>query len=179
MQLVPGADRVVRHICIRCILVEFYDKIWTVTLTDIYVIISITQGRIPLRHLVYRVHALPMSMRSLVWDFGQLNPNVEELYTRQIVRRYVSRAYNGHMQNKTVNDFPFAKNVHHCVSLVSLVTHTSGSVSADQADRVISISPPPPPTQSPLDGILFHYKGAPDLKFSCVYGFHPHLDRKR
>ena len=72
------------------------------TVTDIYVIISTTQGRIPLRHLVYRVHALPESMRSLVWDFGQLNPNVEELYTRQIVRRYVSRAFNGDMQNKTV-----------------------------------------------------------------------------
>ena len=57
---------------------------------DIIVIISTTQGQIPLRHLVYRVHALPESMRSLVWDFGQLNPEVEELYTRQIVRRYVS-----------------------------------------------------------------------------------------
>lgn len=50
-------------------------------------------GRFPLRHLVYRVHALPESMRSLVWDFGQLNPEVEELYTRQIVGRYVSRCY--------------------------------------------------------------------------------------
>ena len=84
-------------------LVEFYDKKWTVTLIDIFVIISLTQGRIPLRHLVYRVHALPESMRSLVWDFGQLNPKVEELYTRQIVRRYVSSAFNGDMQNKTVN----------------------------------------------------------------------------
>lgn len=83
------------------ILVDFYDKIWTVVLTDIFVIISITLGRIPLRHLVYRVHALPESMRSLVWDFGQLNPTVEELYTRQIVRRYVSSAFNGDMQNKT------------------------------------------------------------------------------
>ncbi|KAJ7339358.1 hypothetical protein OS493_005752 [Desmophyllum pertusum] len=46
-------------------------------------------GRIPLRHLVYRVHPLPESMRSLVWDFGQLAPEVEELYTRQIVGRYV------------------------------------------------------------------------------------------
>ena len=85
------------------ILVEFYDKKWTLTLTDICVIITTTQGRIPLRHLVYRVHALPESMRSLVWDFGQLNPNVEELYTRQIVRRYVSRAFNSDMQSKTVN----------------------------------------------------------------------------
>ena len=45
-----------------------------------------------MRHLVYRVHALPQSMRSLVWDFGQLNAEVEELYTRQIVRRFVSRS---------------------------------------------------------------------------------------
>ncbi|PFX15559.1 E3 ubiquitin-protein ligase RNF213 [Stylophora pistillata] len=48
-------------------------------------------GKIPLRHLVYRVHAIPESMCSLVWDFGQLNPEVEELYTQQIVRRYVHR----------------------------------------------------------------------------------------
>ena len=47
-------------------------------------------GRIPLRHLVYRVHSLPGSMRPLVWDFGQLKPEIEELYTRQIVSRFVS-----------------------------------------------------------------------------------------
>jgi len=28
-------------------------------------------------------------MRPLVWDFGQLNPDIEELYTRQIVSRFV------------------------------------------------------------------------------------------
>ena len=48
-----------------------------------------------MRHLVYRVHALPESMRSLVWDFGQLNAEVEELYTRQIVGKYVSRCPYG------------------------------------------------------------------------------------
>lgn len=47
-------------------------------------------GHIPLRHLVYRVHALPGSMRPLIWDFGQLNHQVEILYTNQIVSRYVS-----------------------------------------------------------------------------------------
>ena len=47
-------------------------------------------GHIPLRHLVYRVHALPGSMRPLIWDFGQLKPDVERLYTNQIVSRYVS-----------------------------------------------------------------------------------------
>ncbi|KXJ23404.1 E3 ubiquitin-protein ligase RNF213 [Exaiptasia diaphana] len=46
-------------------------------------------GKIPLRHLVYRVHALPASMRPLVWDFGQLKPEIEELYIRQIVNRFI------------------------------------------------------------------------------------------
>ena len=46
-------------------------------------------GSIPLRQLVYRVHPLPESMRPLVWDFGQLTHHTEELYTRQIVRRFV------------------------------------------------------------------------------------------
>ncbi|XP_078381354.1 E3 ubiquitin-protein ligase rnf213-alpha-like isoform X3 [Oculina patagonica] len=46
-------------------------------------------GHIPLRHLVYRVHSLPESMRPLVWDFGQLKPEIEEMYTRQIVSRFV------------------------------------------------------------------------------------------
>ena len=50
-------------------------------------------GRIPLRHLVYRVHSLPASMRPLVWDFGQLKPEVEQLYTFQIVHRFVSNIY--------------------------------------------------------------------------------------
>ena len=39
---------------------------------------------------MYRVHALPGSMRPLIWDFGQLKPDVERLYTNQIVSRYVS-----------------------------------------------------------------------------------------
>lgn len=50
-------------------------------------------GHIPLRHLVYRVHALPGSMRPLIWDFGQLNHETEGLYTNQIVIRYVSICY--------------------------------------------------------------------------------------
>ena len=43
-----------------------------------------------MRQLVYRVHALPQSMLPLVWDFGQLATDVEQLYIRQIVQRYVS-----------------------------------------------------------------------------------------
>ncbi|XP_020630790.1 E3 ubiquitin-protein ligase rnf213-alpha-like [Orbicella faveolata] len=46
-------------------------------------------GLIPLRHLVYRVHALPGSMRPLIWDFGRLKPDVERLYTNQIVSRHI------------------------------------------------------------------------------------------
>ncbi|XP_044312386.1 E3 ubiquitin-protein ligase RNF213 isoform X2 [Varanus komodoensis] len=44
-------------------------------------------GSIPLRQLVYRVHALPPSMMPLVWDFGQLNNSTEKLYIQQIVQR--------------------------------------------------------------------------------------------
>ena len=42
-------------------------------------------GKIPLRHLVYRVLDLPPSMRPLVYDFGQLNLDTEKDYIRQIV----------------------------------------------------------------------------------------------
>ena len=47
-------------------------------------------GRVPMRRLVYRVQPLPQSMLPLVWDFGQLDTNVEEMYIKQMVRRYVS-----------------------------------------------------------------------------------------
>jgi len=43
-----------------------------------------------MRHLVYRVQALPESMLPLVWDFGQLDTKVETLYVQQMVRRWVS-----------------------------------------------------------------------------------------
>lgn len=43
-----------------------------------------------MRHLVYRVQALPQSMLPLVWDFGQLSTDTEKLYIRQMVLRYVS-----------------------------------------------------------------------------------------
>lgn len=56
---------------------------------SVIVFFTISTGKIPLRHLVYRVHALPASMHPLVWDFGQLKPDIEELYIRQIVSRYV------------------------------------------------------------------------------------------
>ena len=43
-------------------------------------------GDIPMRHLVYRVQPLPASMLPIIWDFGQLNDEVERLYINQIVR---------------------------------------------------------------------------------------------
>jgi len=59
-------------------------------------------GQIPMRHLVYRVQALPQSLLPLVWDFGTLRaapplPNgepqagdVETAYIRQMIVKFVS-----------------------------------------------------------------------------------------
>jgi hypothetical protein len=61
------------------------------TFTTEHVTINIyITGRVPMRRLVYRVQPLPQSMLPLVWDFGQLNTEVEEMYIRQMVLRYVS-----------------------------------------------------------------------------------------
>ena len=49
--------------------------------------VSDTFDDIPMRHLVYRVIALPPSMRPLVWDFGQLSNATEEVYINQMVNR--------------------------------------------------------------------------------------------
>lgn len=47
-------------------------------------------GKVPLRQLVYRVHPLPPSMASLVWDFGQLSDSTELSYIQQIVQKKVA-----------------------------------------------------------------------------------------
>ena len=47
-------------------------------------------GSIPLRHLVYRVLDLPQSLRPLVFDFGQLDPEVEGLYISLIVTSHLT-----------------------------------------------------------------------------------------
>ena len=52
-------------------------------------------GDIPLRELVYRVMELPASMRSFVWDFGQLSDNIERSYTREIVLKHVKSSSIG------------------------------------------------------------------------------------
>lgn len=60
------------------------------TFTTEHVALNIyVTGRVPMRRLVYRVQPLPQSMLPLVWDFGQLNTEVEEMYIRQMVLRYV------------------------------------------------------------------------------------------
>lgn len=46
-------------------------------------------GKVPLRQLVYRVHPLPRSMASLVWDFGQLSDSTELSYIKQIVQKTI------------------------------------------------------------------------------------------
>ena len=43
-------------------------------------------GEIPLRQLVYRVFDLPSSMRPLVYDFGKLDDDTENDYTKQMVK---------------------------------------------------------------------------------------------
>ncbi|XP_064635715.1 E3 ubiquitin-protein ligase RNF213-like isoform X3 [Lineus longissimus] len=53
-------------------------------------------GRVPMRHLVYRVQPLPQSMLPLVWDFGQLSDEVERMYIKQMVQRYMT---NGQIPN--------------------------------------------------------------------------------
>lgn len=60
-------------------------------------------GKIPLRHLVYRVHALPQSLLPLVWDFGTLKSapysddgrlitigDVESAYIAKMILEFVS-----------------------------------------------------------------------------------------
>ncbi|XP_071319372.1 E3 ubiquitin-protein ligase rnf213-beta isoform X2 [Trachinotus anak] len=47
-------------------------------------------GKVPLRQLVYRVHPLPPSMASLVWDFGQLSDSTELSYIKQIVQKKIA-----------------------------------------------------------------------------------------
>lgn len=44
-------------------------------------------GDLPMRHLVYRVQPLPASMLPIIWDFGQLNDDIERLYISQIVNQ--------------------------------------------------------------------------------------------
>ena len=55
-------------------------------------------GTTPLRHLVYRVLELPASMKPLVYDYGGLNADTEEVYIRRIVDNHVSNDYTIYME---------------------------------------------------------------------------------
>ncbi|XP_073901038.1 E3 ubiquitin-protein ligase RNF213 isoform X4 [Castor canadensis] len=61
-------------------------------------------GSIPLRQLVYRVHALPPSLIPLVWDFGQLNDTAEKLYILQIVQRLVDSIEVDEVETRVITD---------------------------------------------------------------------------
>ncbi|XP_070250935.1 E3 ubiquitin-protein ligase RNF213 isoform X3 [Myotis yumanensis] len=65
-------------------------------------------GSIPLRQLVYRVHALPPSLVPLVWDFGQLNNATERKYIQQIVRRLVGDTPIGPDDTRVISDVLYA-----------------------------------------------------------------------
>ncbi|XP_075760215.1 E3 ubiquitin-protein ligase RNF213 isoform X4 [Pelodiscus sinensis] len=65
-------------------------------------------GSIPLRQLVYRVHALPPSMIPLVWDFGQLNNITERSYIQQIVQRLTESVQISAAEIEVVTDVLFA-----------------------------------------------------------------------
>ena len=54
---------------------------------------------IPMRHLVYRVNALPPSLLPLVWDFGQLKSDIEDKYIKQIVVKRTKKLGFGMNQN--------------------------------------------------------------------------------
>ncbi|XP_062362182.1 E3 ubiquitin-protein ligase RNF213 [Cinclus cinclus] len=65
-------------------------------------------GSIPLRQLVYRVHALPPSMIPLVWDFGQLSDRAEKMYIQQIVQRVAEELPMARDEVSTVTEVLFA-----------------------------------------------------------------------
>ena len=75
---------------------EMLDKLMTAGLGSVSTRGKVTEkfGKIPLRELVYRVVELPQSLLPLVWDFGQLNREVEESYIREII--------NGHLSNSAI-----------------------------------------------------------------------------
>ena len=60
-------------------------------------------GNIPLRELVYRVVELPKSLRPLVWDFGQLNSDVEKSYIKEIIIKQLENSQSNIFNQDLVN----------------------------------------------------------------------------
>ncbi len=48
-------------------------------------------NNVPLRHLVYRVHKLPPSLRTYIYDFGSLSANVEKKYIELKIAKGLER----------------------------------------------------------------------------------------
>ena len=63
-----------------------------------------TLGSIPLRQLVYRVHALPLSMMPLVWDFGSVSRENEKKYIAQMVANVGQSLRLGHTDQVSLTD---------------------------------------------------------------------------
>lgn len=81
-------------------------------------------GDLPMRHLVYRVQPLPASMMPIIWDFGQLGPQVERLYINQIVtEKFNNRLTMNRIEliaNLLATSQAFMKNLKNECSFVSL-----------------------------------------------------------
>ena len=52
-------------------------------------------GQIPMRQLVYRVQPLPTSLLPIVWDFGCLNREIEQIYIIQMLNTAAERGHLG------------------------------------------------------------------------------------
>ena len=71
--------------------IQTKERLGTVELIEWQIITYIeSEGKIPLRELVYRVHELPPSMMSLILDFGSLDSDTEKRYIREMVINQVS-----------------------------------------------------------------------------------------
>ncbi|XP_053396015.1 E3 ubiquitin-protein ligase rnf213-alpha-like [Mercenaria mercenaria] len=53
---------------------------------------NVLPGHLPLQCLVYKVYPLPHSLLPLVWDFGRLEADVENVFINQIVKKYIRDA---------------------------------------------------------------------------------------
>ena len=94
--------------------------------------VSDTFDDIPMRHLVYRVIALPPSMRPLVWDFGQLNNETEEVYINRMVMKLFIKI------NRQNTDFSIDENR---INTVTKIVTASQAFMRNQSDvcRYVSL----------------------------------------
>ncbi|XP_053385748.1 E3 ubiquitin-protein ligase RNF213-like [Mercenaria mercenaria] len=94
-------------------------------------------GKIPMRHLVYRVQPLPQSLMAFVWDFGQLDSSVENLYIRQMVRRYM---INGDMSASVVRKYGRLRYDEHLLDVISTILTASQDYMRNLKDECSFVS---------------------------------------